>query len=126
MGRIVKNLKVFGEKDNLQLNILFDSGASFSLIRSDIANKLTQHFVRLKKKLVLSGFNGKSVEEVKETCTLQIQIKKYTLPITLYVVKNMKREIIIGVDFMQSWKIVLDLKNENFTIGVNPKEIEIV
>ena len=40
MGRIVKKLSVQGDKGEKEINVLFDSGASVSVIRKEIAEEL--------------------------------------------------------------------------------------
>lgn len=126
MGRIIKYFSVWGDKAKAELPVLLDSGASASVIREDVAGKICKNFTKLVEKHSFNGVNGKSQLTANSTCILQIKMKDYILDGKFYVVKGLKREILIGADFMQVWDIELKPKKHDYTIGVNPNELEII
>lgn len=126
MGRIIKELPIWGGKTKVDLPVLLDSGASVSVIREDVAEEICKNFTKLVKKHSFKGVNGKPQLATSSTCTLQLKMKNYILAGNFYVVRGLKREIIIGADFMQVWDIRLIPKKHDYTIGVNPNELEII
>ena len=125
MRKIIKNLPVYADKGKTNVEVLLDSGACRSLIRRDIANKVVQHFSKRQKPLVFNGVNGKKAFSASNYCSIEIKMKGKFLDGTFYIIDEMPREMIIGVDFMQGWDIKLDLKNEDYTVGLDPEGVEI-
>jgi hypothetical protein len=125
MGKIVKQIKVSSDIGETVLTTLLDSGAGVSLIREDIAKKIFSTFTKMDKSRIFYGVNGQKAFKSSWTCILQLKMKNKLLDGQFYVVENMPRELIIGVDFMQKWEITLDLKKEDYSIGVDPEAIEI-
>ena len=42
-----------------------------------------------------------------------------------YVLEKLKRPVIIGADFLQTWSIVLIPKKETIRVNANPEDIEL-
>jgi hypothetical protein len=74
---------------------------------------------------IFLGVDGKKALQSARTCTLQLEMKGKILDGLFYVVSDMPREVIIGADFMQRWEIKLDLKQEDYHVGIDPQAIEI-
>lgn len=125
MGKIVKQLDFLGDRDTVQLAVLLDSGAGSSIIRRDVAEKLSEYFHQLKVPRIFKGVNGLEALRGSEACTLEVEMKGKILDGLFYVVDVMPREVIIGVDFMQKWEIKLNLKGEDYEVGIDPQSIEI-
>jgi hypothetical protein len=62
-----------------------------------------------------------SVEE--STGSLSVQVENYDLFWHFLVVPNLSEELIIGADFLQRWKIKLDLESEK--IIIDPKVLRL-
>lgn len=69
--------------------------------------------------------NGDAGLQTDRTCLLALDMKGKDLTGQFYVVEKLVREILVGVDFMQAWEIKLDMKAEDYTVGVDPEAIEI-
>jgi len=123
MGKIVDRFEFHGNRGNAIAETLMDSGAGVSVMRRDVAEKLSSHFLNLKPR-TLRMVNGQQWVTVSEGAYLEVEMKGKALDGSFYVVDEMPREVIIGVDFMQRWEIRLDPKNHDFTIGVDPEAIE--
>lgn len=125
MGKIIKDIETAGDKGVAKVSVLFDCGAGSSLIRKDLAEKLCKTFTTLRHPRVFKGVNGDEAFRSGSTCTIELKVKDKLIDGKFYVVERMPREIIVGVDFLQTWEITLDMKNEDFTVGVDPEAIEI-
>lgn len=123
MGKIVDSFKFHGNLGNTTVQALMDSGATVSVIRRDIAEKLSSQFLQWQPR-TLRMVNGDKWVSVSTIVALGVEMKGKALDGKFYVVDMMPREVIVGVDFMQAWEIKLDPKNHDFTIGVDPDAIE--
>ena len=125
MGKIVKRLKVVGGDGVEELAVLMDSGASVSLVRRDRAIQAGAPLYKRPSARVFHMANGDEGFRSDEVCILDFEMKGKVLDGLFYVVDQMPREVIIGVDFMQRWEIRLDMKAEDYEVGVDPEAIEI-
>lgn len=125
MGKIVKELLIYADKGKTNVVALLDSGAGRSLVRRDVANKVVQHFSKLHQPIIFNGVNGEKAFSASDRCSIEVEMKGKLLDGLFYIIDNMPREMIIGVDFMQGWEIKLDLKNEDYIIGLDPQNVEI-
>lgn len=123
MGKIVEKFVFHGDRGKVVAEALLDSGAGASLIRRDIAERLSKNFLKLKPR-VLRMVNGQEWLRTSRGVLLEVEMKGKSLDGNFYVVDSMPREVIIGVDFLQSWEIRLDPRKHDFTIGVDPDSIE--
>lgn len=126
MGKIIKRLRLIGDRGEARAQVVFDSAASASLIREKLARKLFSQFTEMLVPRTFHGVNGLAAFQARRTCTLQIEMKGVILDGLFYVVEKLPRDIILGVDFLQRWEIKLDMKREDFTTGVDPGAIEIL
>lgn len=119
MGKIIDRFLFRGDRAERKVETLMDSGASISLMRRDIAESLSGHFLNIKpRRLRLAS--GQSYLDVSQIVTLEVEMKGKSLDGRFYVADALTRETIIGVDFMQTWEILLDPKRHDFVIGLDP------
>ena len=109
MGLIYKAIKVSGNKGTKDVKALFDSGASESFIRADIAKELSSPS-RLPNPKEFEM--GRGTLKVSRAMIGDIQLDGATLFTTLLIVRNLTEELILGADFFQRWKIRLNPENE--------------
>ena len=124
MGKIVREFEFRGDKGKARVKALMDTGASVSLIRRDIAERITSHFLKISG-ITLRRVDGKMWKKVREAVHVVVVMKGKELDSSFYVVDDMPREAIIGVDFMQKWEIKLYPKKHDFSIGIDPNSVEI-
>jgi hypothetical protein len=124
MGKLAGRFEFHGDRGRATVEALVDSGASVSLIRRDVAEKLSGQFLNWKARNLRLA-NGQQWLTASTIVTLGVVMKGKALDGSFYVVETMPREVIIGVDFMQKWEISLHPKKHDFTIGVDPNAIEI-
>lgn len=125
MGKIIKKLTVVGDAGEASLKVLLDSGAGSSLIRRDVAEKVSRNSLHLGTPKVFRMANGGEGMRSSDVRVLALRMKGKELDGSFYVVDTMPREMILGFDFMQKWEISLRLKEEDYAIGVDPEAIEI-
>ena len=121
MGKIIEPFTFRADRGEATATALIDSGAVFSLIRRDVANRITGHILELKA-CELRTVSGDTWLRAHEGVFLEICMKTKWLNGPFYVIDQMPREVIIGVDFLQRWEISLHPKRHDFTIGLDPEK----
>jgi hypothetical protein len=115
MAIIAKKLKLVGSKGENELEGLFDSGASYSCIEKELAQRL-EILTALATPLKLgTAKKGKSVA-VKERVTLDFYLNGYRFSDEFMVISDLSEEVIIGAATMQKWRFKLDFENEEVII----------
>ncbi len=121
MGAIVEKLTIRSGKKIRKADVFFDSGSPWSFIRSDVARLLGHPFPLTGSIKFRALWNG--TFSCREGFHLLVNIKGIWCPYFFYVatIRDLDDEILIGQDFMQVYKITLDLKREK--IAVNTKDL---
>ena len=117
MGLIIKEQTVKGTRRSDTARILYDSGASSSFIRRDIADLLGDTSPTVSPLQFIIG-DGQMIS-ADQTINLEIEMNGITVEYRFLVLDDLPEEIIIGADLMQKWKISLDLENE--TVDIDPR-----
>lgn len=118
MGLVIKELEIEGDLGKRNVETLFDSGASQSLIRKDMVTGIAT-VINLPHPIRFEMGDGKATIEAKELANLFIAINGYTINDQVIVVEELGDEMIIGARTMQGWRIKLDLENEE--VIIDPK-----
>ena len=111
MGIIKENIVLYGEKGDLKTEALFDSGATFSFIKKNIAEKLGN----ISKLKVSKTFNTAEIGReilIDERIVLDFLIDGETLSDEFMVSESLNKDILIGASTMQKWRIKLDFDND--------------
>ena len=109
MGLIYKQIFVKGNKRARTLRVLMDTGASYTVIRAAIARQLgtPAPLARAIQAQFASG-GGK----IKETVNLSLRINGKQVFTPALVLEGLSEELIIGAEFFQRYKVVLDPERE--------------
>jgi hypothetical protein len=103
---------------NTQTRALWDSGAEVSCISTTLWHKICKG---KSEKLENTNTELKSVSGnnllVLGLFRTNLQIDNESFPAEFYVIKNMKRDLIIGRDFMVRYKVRLDMGQQECHIG---------
>ena len=120
MGLIIKEHTITGNRGSDTARVLYDSGASKSFIRADIAKILgdTGPAVETLTFMMADGQVGFTADSIMN---LAVDAEGIRLTHNFYVVEDIAEELVIGADIMQQWKIVLDLENE--TVSIDPRAL---
>jgi len=111
MSVLYQRIKLSGSKDEFETEALFDGGATYSVIRKDIAEKLenlTKIRIPLKFRTAKEGAELTATEAVR----LDFYIDNTRFSDEFIVIENLDEEVIIGAKTMQSWRFKLDYENE--------------
>lgn len=92
------------------MRVLFDTGASVSLIRKDLAQELAT-LLPLPQPLRLEMGDG-HFAEAREGAMLHIKINGVTIWDAVIALDTLSEEFILGVRTMQKWGIKLDTERE--------------
>jgi hypothetical protein len=115
MAIIAKKLKLVGSKGDKELEGLFDSGASYSCIDKELAQRL-EIVTPLATPLMLGTAKKGENVAVKERVSLDFYLNGYRFSDEFMVIPDLSEEVIIGAKTMQAWRFKLDLENEEVII----------
>ena len=115
MSIIEKKLRLEGPLGEKEVTALFDSGASVSCIRPDIAEALEQP-IPLRTPLQISTADKKNSMMVGEEVALTFYIDNLRFSTEFYLVPDLSEEVIIGAITMQQWRFKLDFEKEEVII----------
>jgi hypothetical protein len=113
MGRIFRDLKVHGSKgERVFEHVLLDSGASFSVMREDVARDLCEIMPFFDKdgkeiKRLVSLPDGEHDLSAIGTCTFQTFIDGREVRDEAWVVTKLNRDFILGAHTLQEGNIKL-------------------
>jgi hypothetical protein len=115
MAIIERKVRLLGSRGEYEGLALFDSGASVSCIRPEIAVQMEQP-QRLYVPLRIATAAEDSYMDVREFVTLQFCIEGHWFASQFYLVPGLSEEVIIGAATMQQWRFKLDFEKEEVII----------
>ncbi|NQS98651.1 MAG: retroviral-like aspartic protease [candidate division Zixibacteria bacterium] len=115
MSIIERNIRLEGPMGEKEVTALFDSGASFSCIRPEIAKMLEQP-IPLRTPWQISTADEKTFMQVKEKVSLEFYIDDVRFSTEFYLVPGLTEEVIIGASTLQQWRFKLDFEKEEVII----------
>ncbi|KAF6770796.1 hypothetical protein AHF37_10508, partial [Paragonimus kellicotti] len=112
----MKTLSVrYGTNEGAAL-FLVDTEASCSLIRAQLAARLTEHRNAPVKPVRLFAANGTEMR-VASSLSARVQLGSFSGEHQFLACPNLQWEVILGMDFLGRFGGVLNLKNSQMTIG---------
>ncbi len=120
MGVIIEEYNVAGERGSDTVRVLYDTGASASFVRRDIAEPLGD-FAASPLSMQFMMADGQEAFTVDHTVNLVVDVNDARLVHSFYVADDLAEELVIGADMMQKFKITLDLEGE--TVSVDPRAL---
>ena len=115
MSIIEKKIRLEGPLGEKEVTALFDSEASVSCIRPDIAEALERP-ITLRTPLQVSTADDKTFIIVNAEVALTFYIDEHRFSTEFYLVPGLSEEVIIGVSTMQQWRFKLDFEKEEVII----------
>ncbi len=122
MGILVKPVTLRGDKGQIELDGMFDTGSTYSVIRKDIAEQLAT-VVPLDEPIVLRTAEQGRQLTVTHRVVLTIWLNGYRLSDEFMVVEQLSRPVLIGAATMQKWRMRLDMANEEITVDPTATEL---
>jgi len=106
VGVIVQELFVRGDRGGRRLPVVFDSGASRSLVRGDVAAELSTPRRLLTPREFVAANRDKIVSEF--LCDLVVELGGREIGIEAFVVDKLPAPLIFGALDMEAYRIKLD------------------
>jgi hypothetical protein len=115
MGMIQRRIRLAGSVGEYEADCLFDSGASVSCIRPDIAEGIERP-VRFSPPLKISTAGDKTFMEVNERIAVDFYIDGLRFFTDFFLVPGLTEEVIIGAVTLQQWRFKLDFEKDELVI----------
>ena len=123
MSVLYHRIKLSGSKDEFETEALFDGGATYSVIRKDIAEKLG-NLEKIRTPLKFRAAKEGAELTATEKVVLDFYIDNTRFSDEFIVIENLDEEVIIGAKTMQSWRFKLDYENER--VLFDPKVTKLI
>ncbi|MBT9163573.1 MAG: hypothetical protein DDT24_00484 [Chloroflexi bacterium] len=115
MTIIARNLRLAGSKGEQEVEGLFDSGATYSCIEKELAERLGI-LERISSPLALETAKEGEKVEVREAVRLDFYLDGYRFSDEFMVIPGLSERLIIGATTMQKWRFKLDFEREEVII----------
>jgi hypothetical protein len=104
-----------GSKDRRDVIALFDSGATYSFIKREIAEAVGL-IDKLSQPMVFETAKTNEYITIDERMTTDFYIDIYRLSDEFLVSDNITEDVIIGVHTMQKWRLKLDFEHDQVLV----------
>jgi hypothetical protein len=125
MGMVTKRIRIRGDRGSASVRALFDTGASKSLIRRDIALKVASP-LKAPTPWTFQLGDGKGRLRANEMAGILFQLKGVPIAHTFIVAPRLSEELIVGTDLMQFWKVRPDPVREDVLIDRKLIQLKLV
>jgi predicted aspartyl protease len=122
MGILVKQVTLRGDKGQVELDGMFDTGATYSVIWKDITEQIAT-VIPLDEPIVLRTAEQGRQLTVTQRVVLTIWLNGYRLSDEFLVLEELSRPVLIGAATMQKWRIRLDIANEEVIVDPTATEL---
>lgn len=115
MAVIQKEIKLVGSKGEKKVEAIFDSGATYSCIKPEIAEELE---IVLPLPEPMEFGTAKEGERLiaKEVIRLNFYIDGYRFSDEFMLIPDLSEEVIIGASTLQKWRIKLNFETDEVII----------
>jgi len=121
--RIYRSLKVKSFKGELAVKALFDTGASFTVVRKDVAEKVGYILSTDVKEVTLA--DGRRKLKVFGYIPISTTLEGSPVDDIAYVIEELAEELIIGVKVMEFYDIKLDPSSNKIVVGKNYSSFQV-
>lgn len=110
--KIIKKLKVRGTKGESELSVVFNSGAGLTYIRKDVADMIGD-LRPLGTPIPVAFADGEEAGMLKEGTVIEILVNDIWIYTAAFVLEKLSHAVIIGATTMESYNMVLEMKDGN-------------
>lgn len=121
--RVYRRLGIRGSKAVVEGNALFDTGASFTVIRRSIAERVGSILTTGLREFTLA--DGKTKLKVEGYVPISTILEGSPIDDIAYVVEDLAEELIIGAKVMEFYDIKVDPANNRVIVGKNYTSAEL-
>jgi len=118
MAVILKEIELAGSRGRAKVEALFDSGATYSCIVRELAERLGGIVPMLEPLNLGTAKEGESLT-VTEAVRLDFHLNGYRFSSEFMIVPKLSEQAIIGAQTMQAWRFKLDFENDE--VIIDPK-----
>lgn len=111
MGEILEKVRLVGSKGEVEVTALFDSGATYSFVRRDVAEQ-AEVVLPLPEPMRFATAKVGAVVEAHERVAVNFYVDGVRYSDEFLVLDEMAEELIMGASTMQKWGIKLDMEKE--------------
>ena len=123
MGIIRIPLRFEGSVGEKMVYALFDSGATVSCLRDDVAREIEEP-KKLRRPLEVAAAAEGHYVKIEEALRADFYYDDIRLSDEFMVVPGLSEEAIIGVNTLQKWRIKLDFEHD--TVLIDPKVAKLI
>jgi predicted aspartyl protease len=123
MLRIYRVLRVRSSRGELAVKALFDTGASFTVVRRDVAEKIGHILPTDVREVTLA--DGKTKLKVLGYIPISTVLEGSPIDDIAYVIEELAEELIVGVKVMEFYDIRLDPSTNRIIVGRNYSSFEL-
>lgn len=123
MSIIRLSLRFEGSKGEMFLSALFDSGATFSCLKENVARQIETPS-KLRTPLELATASEGHYIRISEAMRADFYFEGIRLSDEFMVVPGLSEDAIIGVNTMQKWRIRLDFEHD--TVVIDPRVAKLI
>lgn len=121
--KLYRTLRIRSSKGEAEVTALFDSGASFTVIRMDVAEKVGETLPTGVKEVTLA--DGETKLKVSGCILISTVLEGSPIDDVAYVIEKLAEPLIIGVKVMEFYDITLDPSANRITVGKNYSSFEL-
>lgn len=121
--RIYRVLRVRSVRGEMDVKALFDSGATFTVAKKSLAEKIGYIFPTDVREVTLA--DGKTRLRVLGCMPVFTSIEGSPIDDIAYIIEDLAEELIIGVKVMEFYEIKLDPSTNGITVGKNYSSFEL-
>jgi predicted aspartyl protease len=121
--RICRTLKIRSSKGEMTVKALFDTGASFTVIKKNVAEKIGHILPTNVKEVTLA--DGKTRLKVLGYIPISTVLEGSPINDIAYVINELAEELIIGIKVMEFYDIRLDPSTNKIIVGKNYSSFEL-
>jgi predicted aspartyl protease len=121
--RIYRVLRVRSSRGELNVKALFDTEASFTVIRRDVAERIGHILPTDVKEVTLA--DGKTKLKVLGYIPISTVLEGSPIDDIAYVIEELAEELIVGVKVMEFYDIKLDPSTNKIIVGKNYSSFEL-
>lgn len=125
MAVIEKTIKLKGSKGEVDENVLFDSGATYSCIQPTLAKRLA-HLEPLPEVMKFGTAEEGHQLEAKYRISTNFYINGDRFSDEFMVVEGLSDKVIIGAKTLQSWRMKLDFEHDEILYDPRVTKLRIV
>jgi predicted aspartyl protease len=121
--RVYRVLRVRSSRGELDVKVLFDTEASFTVVRRDVAEKIG-HILPTDVKEVTLAY-GKTKLKVLGYIPISTVLEGSPIDDIAYVIEELAEELLVGVKVMEFYDIKLDPSTNKIIVGKNYSSFEL-